>query len=107
LALISELGVEIIDQHTTSLTRYAGERMAREDCRVITPMDAAGPIVTIRSPLDNEATDRLVHHLAERRVSVVKHLDAAGAPYIRLSFHCYNTTEEIDRFVEEYRGFVN
>jgi selenocysteine lyase/cysteine desulfurase len=107
LALITELGVNNIDRHTTALTRYAGEMLAREGCEVITPLEAAGPIVTMRSPYSNETTDRLVGHLAEKHISVVKHLDAAGAPYIRLSFHCYNTRDEIDRFIEEFRGFAN
>lgn len=107
LALITELGVDHIDRHTTALTCYAGEMLAREGHEVITPLDAAGPIVTMRSPYSNETTDKLVAYLAERHIAVVKHLDAAGAPYIRLSFHCYNTRGEIDRFIEEFRGFVN
>jgi selenocysteine lyase/cysteine desulfurase len=107
LALIAELGVDEIDRRATALTRYAGEKLMGEGYEVITPLDAAGPIVTIRSPYSNEATDRLVGYLAERRVSVMKHLDAAGAPYVRLSFHCYNIAEEIDRLIEECRGFVN
>jgi selenocysteine lyase/cysteine desulfurase len=107
LALITELGVDNIDQHTSALTRYAGEMLAREGHEVITPLDAAGPIVTMRSPYSNETTDRLMGYLAEKRVAVAKHLDAAGAPYIRLSFHCYNTKDEIDRFIEECRNFAN
>jgi selenocysteine lyase/cysteine desulfurase len=107
LALITELGVDNIDQHTSALTRYAGEMLAREGHEVITPLDAVGPIVTMRSPYSNETTDRLVSYLTDKHVAVAKHLDAAGAPYIRLSFHCYNTEGEIDRFIEEFRGFTN
>ena len=32
------------------------------------------------------------------------HLDAAGAAYIRLSFHCYNIPAEVDRFIEAYQS---
>jgi selenocysteine lyase/cysteine desulfurase len=105
LSLIEELGRENIDAHTTSLTRYAGGLLADEGYEVVTPLDAAGPILTFRSGYDAETTDRLVAHLAERRVIVCRHLDAAGAAYIRTSFHCYNLPEEIDRAVAEMRAF--
>ena len=49
-----------------------------------------------------ETKEQLVQRLAAQGVVVVKHLDAAGAAYIRLSFHCYNVTAEIDRFIETF-----
>jgi selenocysteine lyase/cysteine desulfurase len=103
LELLQELDVAAIDAHTSGLSRRAADLLAQHGLTVITPPEAIGPIVTFRSPLSSEETDRLVMALAERNVVVAKHLDAAGAPYIRLSFHCYNTPEEIDRFVEVYR----
>lgn len=107
LGLITECGVEAIDEHTTSLTRYAGGQLAQMGYDVITPMEAAGPILTFRSPWSNEKTDQLIGHLSERKISVVKHLDAAGAPFVRLSFHCYNNRDEVDRFIEATLDFVN
>ncbi len=107
LTLISELGVDAIAEHTTALTRYAGECLTDAGYEVITPMEAAGPIVTFRAPWNNEETDRLIAYLAGRRIAVAKHLDKAGAPFIRLSFHCYNTRSEVDRFIEAVREFVN
>jgi len=92
-----------IDAHTTDLSHYACERLSAIGLRVITPPDALGPIVTFRSPDDSAATDALAQQLAEERIVVVKHLDAAGAPTIRLSFHAYNVPEEIDRFIEAYQ----
>ncbi len=103
LALLQELGVAQIDAHTTDLSRYACERLSAIGLHVITPPDAPGPIVTFRSPDDSAATDALAQQLAEERIVVVKHLDAAGAPAIRLSFHAYNVPEEIDRFIEAYQ----
>ncbi len=102
LGLLEELGVAHIDAHTTALSRYAIEQLTAAGLEVITPRDALGPIVTFRSPLDAAATEQIVQELASQRIVVVKHLDAAGAAYIRLSFHCYNVPQEVDRFLEVY-----
>ena len=67
-----------------------------------THLDVYKRQVTFRSPIDAAATDQLVQRLATQGVVVVKHLDAAGAAYIRLSFHCYNVMAEIDRFIETF-----
>ena len=106
LALLEELGVAHIDAHTTALSRYASEQLTAAGLEVITPRDALGPIVTFRSPLDAAATEQIVQELASQRIVVVKHLDAAGAAYIRLSFHCYNVTAEVDRFIEVYQHII-
>lgn len=106
LALLEELGLSNIDAYTTDLSRYAIERLKALGLDVITPTDALGPIVTFRSPVDAPATDLIVQRLAEQKVVVVKHLDAAGAAHIRLSFHCYNVPAEIDRFIEVYRAIT-
>ncbi len=100
LSLLRELGVENIDQHVTALSRYAHERLTDRGYKVITPADRLGPIVTFRTGVDNEATDGLVKFLADHNISIVKHLDAHGTPHIRLSFHCYNITEEVDQFMD-------
>ncbi len=107
LDLINELGPENIDVHTTGLARYMIDALTREGYQVITPSDALGPIVTYHSPYDSATTDRLLQHLAAHKIVVCKHLDAAAAPYIRVSFHCYNTMAEVDRLMEELHGFVN
>ena len=105
LTLIEELDVNHIDAHTTGLSRYAAEVLDRAGCAVITPLDALGPIVTFRSPYDAAATEQVVQYLAAHKVAVVKHLDAAGAAYIRVSFHAYNGREDIDRFIDVYRSW--
>lgn len=100
LGLICELGAENIDRHVTDLSHYAHERLTDRGYKVITPADRLGPIVTFRTGVDNEATDGLVKFLADHNISIVKHLDAHGTPHIRLSFHCYNITEEVDLFMD-------
>jgi len=106
LELLRELDVAAIDAHTSELSRRAAGLLTQHGQAVITPPGAIGPIVTFRSPLSSKETDKLVMALAEQNVVVAKHLDAAGAPYIRLSFHCYNTPEEIDRFIEVFQATV-
>jgi cysteine desulfurase / selenocysteine lyase len=107
LELLNELTLEAIDTHTTALSRYACQRFSSYDFQVVTPDIVCGPIVTFRSPVAGLETDQLVRDLAAHQIVVVKHLDAAGNPHIRLSFHCYNTFEEIDRFIEVYRLLAN
>lgn len=98
LGLLAELGVTNIDRHTTALADAAIEMLTKMGYDIVTPVSAHGPIVTFKSGLSAEATDDLVTRLREHKVSIVKHLDAAGAAYLRLSFHCYNTLAELDQF---------
>jgi cysteine desulfurase / selenocysteine lyase len=103
VGLLQELGITHIDRHTRQLARAAIEQLQRHGYTVITPFtdrQAPGPIVTFRSPVDNEATDALIVRLAEQNVSVVKQLDRPGNPHIRISFHAYNTLDEVARFME-------
>lgn len=107
LSLLTDLGPANIDAYTQQLTEYTIDTLAGEGYEVITPRGTHGPITTFRSRFDSDTTDRLVQFLAERQVVVCKHLDAAKNSYVRVSVHCYNTTAEIDRFVEEMRHFVS
>lgn len=101
--LLQTLGIAHIDHHTRQLAAAACEQLTAQGYELVTPYkdgQAPGPIVTFRSPLDNEATDALVAHLAAQEAIVVKHLDPSGNPYIRLSFHAYNTLAEVACFME-------
>lgn len=98
LSLLKELGTENIDAHMQTLNQAAIACLEDLDYRVITPPEACGPIVTFATGRTGEETDALVEGLAAENIVVVKHLDPAGNPYIRLSFHCYNTVEEVEQF---------
>jgi selenocysteine lyase/cysteine desulfurase len=100
LGLIRELGVENIDRHTRALSDRATAVLTHLGYRVLSPQPAQGPIVTFAVDLSSEEADALVAALARQHVALVKHLDKEGNAYLRLSFHCYNTFEEIERFGE-------
>lgn len=107
LSLIGELGIENIDAHTTKLTHYAIDSLTTQGHQVITPKDSAGPITTFQSPYDSSTTDRLIQYLADQHVVVCKHLDAESTPFVRVSFHCYNTKEDFHRLMEAMSRFVS
>ena len=104
IGLIQELGPELIDAHTSSLTRYGHQAVSDLGYEVITPIDSLGPILTFRSGLDVDSTDALVAKLAREHILVAKHLDAPGNAYIRVSVHCYNTMADIDSLVDLLPG---
>jgi cysteine desulfurase / selenocysteine lyase len=100
ISLLEELGVDQIDRHTSQLTAVTIDMLAGLGYQAVTVPGKHGPITTFASGLSNPETDALVAYLAENQVTVVKHLDKAGKPHIRLSFHCYNTVAEIERLVQ-------
>lgn len=97
ISLLQELGLDNIDRHTVGLAAEAIAMLERRGFEVITP-PGHGPIVTFRSGLSVEKTEALVGFLSDNHVTVVRHLDASGEPHVRLSFHAYNTSEELHCF---------
>jgi selenocysteine lyase/cysteine desulfurase len=106
LSLLQELGLENIDQHTTLLAAEAIAGMAALGYEPLTQREEHGPIATFRSGRSPEDTDRLVSFLDEQGVSLVKHLSKSGEAHLRLSFHCYNTQDEVQRFFEIIKGYT-
>lgn len=98
LRLINELDVEEIDEHTTGLAAEAIEIVAKLGYVPVTPREEHSAIVTFASGYDDPITDQLVSYLDEHHVSVVKHWSPQRVPHVRLSFHCYNTREELYQF---------
>ena len=98
--LLQELGVAHIGTHTRGLTAVASQTLVDLGYEVVTSHTDFGPIATFRTGLDVEETDKLVNHLRQHNITVVKHLNREGAPHIRASFHAYNTEGEIGRFAE-------
>lgn len=105
LSLINELGIEAIDQHTTALAAEAIERVAKLGYQPITPREEHSAIVTFATGMSEEDSSRLVAFLDEHNVIVVKHWSPQRVPHLRLSFHCYNTKEELDQFEAIIKDF--
>lgn len=98
--LLQELGIAAIDAHTQGLTAVAHQTLTDLGYHVITPSTAYGPIVTCHSGRSQADTDALIHYLSDQHITITKHLDRPGNPYLRLSFHAYNTAAEIGQFAQ-------
>ncbi len=101
LSLLTELGRETIDIHTTALSRYLLEALDAKGYRCVTSPEPGryGSIVTFQYSDANEATDEYVKMLTDQQIMVTKHLDKIGAPYVRLSTHCYNIENDLQHFL--------
>ena len=103
---LRRLGLAQIDAWTRHLTLRAMDRLRALGFTVITPSDPAhvGPIVTFRigdgktvEQAEAEAEGRLKRLMAGG-IRVTKHWDARRWPHLRVSVHCYNTEDDLDRF---------
>lgn len=92
LELILTTGVDAIETHVRTLTRYALDQLRVAGIAVATPDDDAcrGPMIAI------PATDdmALVTYLAERDMVM-----SCRDGNVRAGFHAYNIKSEVDRFV--------
>lgn len=102
LQLLESLGVDNIDRHTTELSAAAIAMLERLGYEVIT-LPGHGPIVTFCPRLDDAGADAVVAALDKRQISICKRWDAERTPYLRLSFHAYNTLDELQRFEDAWR----
>lgn len=93
--LLTELGIPAIDQHTSAVAKAAMTMLERVGYELLTPREAHAGIVTFGSGRDNAAADQFINDLLTHKIAAVKHVDRNGKTYIRFSFHCYNTVDEI------------
>ena len=96
ISLINELTRETIDRHTTRLAAHA-LRMAQERGHELTTVFGEhGPIATFKSNLGKDETHAFLNKINEEEgVAIARQLDRQGNAHLRMSFHCYNTEEEI------------
>lgn len=106
VTMLRELGLAAIDRHTTGLIDYAIDQLRGIGCEVITPA-AHGPIVTFRAASTDAATTELHTSLKARRIFIAKHWDAQDIVHLRVSVHCYNTTEDIDHLIAALKELIH
>jgi cysteine desulfurase/selenocysteine lyase len=91
LEYLESLGWTAIFSRVEQLSRRLHERLTAAGWRVVTPLEARAGIISIALPNAVDCTARL----ARLNVRVEER-----AGLIRASPHFYNTTDEVDRFVE-------
>ena len=91
--LLLDVGVEVLAHHIEALgNRIVAWAQSRSDVRLVTPVDPARRAGVIAFTADNIQAMAARLHAAQ-----VVHTVREGA--IRLSPHCYNTSEEIERLL--------
>lgn len=90
--LIDEIGVDEIEAHISGLTDRLIDGLDRIGATIVTPRDPGrrGPMIAVASTDDTA----LVAALAEDRI-----LTSSRDGNVRLSWHCYNSNEDVDQTV--------
>ena len=90
--LMNEIGIDDTERHVSRLTNRLIEGLDRIDAPIVTPRDPThrGPMIAVRST-DEQA---MVNALAEDRI-----LTTARDGNIRLSWHCYNSEDDVEAVV--------
>lgn len=99
LNLLTETGIERIAAHLSELTNYLCERLTRLDYRIVSSRRTGekSQIVCVL-PKDGWTPMALYSHLKKRGV-----IAAPRGERLRIAPHLYNTTEDIDAFIEALR----
>jgi selenocysteine lyase/cysteine desulfurase len=85
--LLQSIGLEEVSAHIAHLTAAMLERAKEMGIQTKTPADSVGPLVVLKA----KDAPGLVSKLAGRKINVSNRMDG-----LRISFHVYNTTEDID-----------
>jgi selenocysteine lyase/cysteine desulfurase len=96
ISLIDELTRAAIDRHTAGLAARALEMARLRGYELTTVSGEHGPIATFKSKLSRKRTEAYLKVIeAESGITIGKLPDRQGWPHLRLSFHCYNTEDEL------------
>jgi selenocysteine lyase/cysteine desulfurase len=91
LDLLRDIGLKTIAAHIAALTRALIDGTGRLGIKVKTPPDSVGPLVVLRS----KDSARVVEELSKKDIIVSNRHDG-----LRISFHVYNTLEDVHRLLE-------
>ncbi len=89
--LLQKVGMDEIGRHIRSLTQRLLRFASEMGVVVKTPAESAGPLVVLQS----RDSTLLVQKLAESGIVASNRFDG-----LRISFHVYNTTDDVDAVVE-------
>lgn len=96
LEILTALGLDTIARQIALLARRAVPALCDMGFKVTTPRDSTGPMVAI----ETERVNEMIHRLASEKI-----LFAGRNNLFRVSFHAYNTLEEVDRLLESLQQF--
>jgi selenocysteine lyase/cysteine desulfurase len=96
--LLQEIGMGNVADHVKTLTQQLLQSAAELGIRVKTPAESAGPLVVMQA---NDST-LLVQKLAENNIVASNRHDG-----LRISFHVYNTMDDIQALVEVLKKNIN
>jgi cysteine desulfurase/selenocysteine lyase len=101
MALLTELRREAIDRHTTRLAAHALQMAEQRGYALTTTPGEHGSIATIQSKLGRDETQAYLQGIEkEEKIAIARQVDRQGTAHLRMSFHCYNTEEEITHAFE-------
>ncbi len=89
--LLQKIGIDEVAIHIRTLTQRLSESASEMGVVAKTPADSAGPLVVLRS----RDSTLLVKRLAESGIVASNRFDG-----LRISFHVYNTTDDVDAVTE-------
>lgn len=101
MAFLNELTREATDWHTTRLAARALKMAQERGYPLTTVQGEHGSIATFKSKLDKNKTMALLQKIhQEEKIAIAQRTDRQGDVHLRMSFHCYNTEEELARAFE-------
>lgn len=87
IRLLREIGLDVVSEHIKELAQYLYKGCRDRGIVVKTPAETVGPLVVLQT----KDVDKLIARLAENDIVVSGRHDG-----LRISFHVYNTTEDVD-----------
>ena len=92
LSFLNEQGLDNIEKHNSSIRDYFLDNYPRKKYTLVTPPSHMGHIVCLRA---SSSSETLEGELKKRNIDV-----SVREGNIRLSFHIFNTTQDVDTLIE-------
>jgi selenocysteine lyase/cysteine desulfurase len=93
LSLFQEIGLAAVEKHNLALVNHFLENMNRDRYELVTKSELRSAIVCLRAKDSDSA--KLQEHLRKSKVDL-----SVREGNLRISFHLFNTTEQVDRLLQ-------